>query len=58
LAIEEAGAQSVVLGGDYPVSSVELGMAFMQTELNALALEPAVKRAIERDNACRLLGVG
>ena len=57
LAIDEAGAQSVVLGGDYPVSSVELGMDYMQRELDALDLAPSVKRGIERDNALRLIGL-
>jgi predicted TIM-barrel fold metal-dependent hydrolase len=57
LALEEAGEQSIVLGGDYPVSSVELGMQYMQTELSALELGNDVKRAIERGNALRLLGM-
>ena len=57
LAIEEAGPQTVVLGGDYPVSSVDLGMAYMVREVRALELTTNMKRGIERDNAIRLLGL-
>jgi aminocarboxymuconate-semialdehyde decarboxylase len=57
LVIEEAGPQSIVLGGDYPVSSIELGMDYMTRELESLDLDPQVQRQIERDNALRLLGI-
>jgi predicted TIM-barrel fold metal-dependent hydrolase len=57
LVIEEVGAQSVVLGGDYPVSPVELGMDYMTAELDALDLDSDARRRIERDNALALLGL-
>jgi predicted TIM-barrel fold metal-dependent hydrolase len=56
LAVAEAGAQSIVLGGDYPVSPIELGPAYMMRELSATNLDGAVRRSIERDNALALLG--
>jgi predicted TIM-barrel fold metal-dependent hydrolase len=55
--LAEAGFQSVVLGGDYPVSSVELGMHYMTAELDALRLDSDARRRIERDNALALLGL-
>lgn len=55
LVLEEAGPQSVVLGGDYPVTAPELGMQYVQAELDALSLSTEVRRSIERDNALALL---
>jgi predicted TIM-barrel fold metal-dependent hydrolase len=57
LVLEEAGAESVVLGGDYPVTAPELGMRYVQAELDALHLSPEARRRIERDNALALLGL-
>ena len=57
LAIGEVGAQSIVLGGDYPVSPIELGPLYMTRELAALGLDEATRFAIERGNALRLLGL-
>ena len=56
LVLSEAGERSVVLGSDYPVTSPELGMDYVQAELDALALAPEVRQRIERDNALALLG--
>ena len=57
LVLEEAGARGVVLGGDYPVTAPDLGMHYVQAELDALELAPELRRNIERDNALRLLGL-
>jgi predicted TIM-barrel fold metal-dependent hydrolase len=57
LAIAEAGPHSIVLGGDYPVSPIELGPAYMMRELSAANLATGTRRLIERDNALRLLGL-
>jgi predicted TIM-barrel fold metal-dependent hydrolase len=46
-----------VLGGDYPVTAPDLGMHYVQAELDALDLSPEVRRKIERDNALDLLGL-
>jgi predicted TIM-barrel fold metal-dependent hydrolase len=54
--LEEAGAHTIVLGSDYPVTAPELGMQYVQTELDALGLAPEVRQKIERDNALALLG--
>jgi predicted TIM-barrel fold metal-dependent hydrolase len=56
LVLEEAGAHTIVLGSDYPVTAPELGMQYVQTELDALGLAPEVRQKIERDNALALLG--
>jgi predicted TIM-barrel fold metal-dependent hydrolase len=57
LVLEEAGTGGVVLGGDYPVTAPDLGMHYVQAELDALDLSPEVRRKIERDNALDLLGL-
>ena len=57
LVLDEVGSQSIVLGGDYPVTAPDLGMHYAQNELDALDLSPDVRRKIERDNALRLLGL-
>jgi predicted TIM-barrel fold metal-dependent hydrolase len=57
LVLAEAGANSIVLGGDYPVTAPELGMCYVQAELDALGLPTAVRQRIERDNALELLGL-
>jgi predicted TIM-barrel fold metal-dependent hydrolase len=57
LVLEEVGLQSIVLGGDYPVSPVELGMHYMTDELDALQLDDGARRKIERENALKLLGL-
>jgi predicted TIM-barrel fold metal-dependent hydrolase len=46
-----------VLGGDYPVTAPDLGMHYVQAELDALDLSAEVRRKIERDNALDLLGL-
>jgi aminocarboxymuconate-semialdehyde decarboxylase len=53
--MDEVGPQSVVLGGDYPVSPAELGIQYMVDELDALSLGPATRLRVERDNALALL---
>ena len=58
LVLSEAGPRSIVLGGDYPVTAPELGMNYVQQELNALQLPADVRRRIERDNALDLLKLG
>ena len=55
LVLEEAGERSIVLGSDYPVTDTELGMRYVQAELDALDLAPAARRRIECDNALELL---
>src|SRR5579864_1737776 len=55
LVLAEAGPRSIVLGGDYPVTAPELGMHFVQQELDALKLPPDIRRRIECDNALELL---
>ncbi len=55
LLLAEAGPRSIVLGGDYPVTAPELGMDYVQQELEALHLAADVRRRIERDNAFELL---
>jgi predicted TIM-barrel fold metal-dependent hydrolase len=55
LVLSEAGPNGVVLGGDYPVTAPELGMEYVQCELDALELSTEVRRKIERDNALALL---
>jgi predicted TIM-barrel fold metal-dependent hydrolase len=55
LVLAEAGSRSIVLGGDYPVTAPELGMHYVQQELDALHLPADVRRRIERDNALELL---
>jgi predicted TIM-barrel fold metal-dependent hydrolase len=45
----------VVLGSDYPVTAPDLGMRYVQAELDALDLSPELRRRIERDNALDLL---
>ena len=55
LVLEEAGATQLVLGGDYPVTAPDLGMYYVQSELDALDLSTEVRRKIERDNALDLL---
>jgi predicted TIM-barrel fold metal-dependent hydrolase len=57
LVLDEIGSQSIVLGGDYPVSPVEVGIRYMGWELDALDLDVATRRRIERDNALALLGL-
>lgn len=57
LVLEEAGSDSVVLGGDYPVTDPGLGMRYVQAELDALDLSTEVRRKIERENALALLGL-
>ena len=51
------GSNGVVLGSDYPVTAPDLGMEYVQSELDALDLSPEVRRKIERDNALTLLGL-
>jgi predicted TIM-barrel fold metal-dependent hydrolase len=58
LVLDEVGDSQIVLGGDYPVTPVELGMQYVQAELDALHLTAAVRRKIERDNALDLLKLG
>jgi predicted TIM-barrel fold metal-dependent hydrolase len=55
LVLEEAGPEAIVLGSDYPVTAPELGMDYVQAELDALDLAADVRRRIERDNALALL---
>ena len=55
LVLEEAGSTQLVLGGDYPVTAPDLGMYYVQSELDALDLSTEVRRKIERDNALDLL---
>jgi aminocarboxymuconate-semialdehyde decarboxylase len=55
LVLEEVGDSQIVLGGDYPVTSVELGMQYVQAELDAVELTESARRKIERDNAFTLL---
>jgi predicted TIM-barrel fold metal-dependent hydrolase len=57
LVLEEAGAETVVLGGDYPVTAPDLGMQYVLAELEALNLSADVRREIERDNALSLFGL-
>lgn len=57
LVLEEAGAGSIVLGGDYPVSPLELGMNYMIDQLDALNVDGEVRQRIERDNALAFLGL-
>lgn len=57
LVLEEAGADSILLGGDYPVSPLELGMEYMIDQLGALKAGPEVRQQIERDNALAFLGL-
>ncbi len=56
LVMREAGAHTIVLGGDYPFTEPELGMEYTLAELDALELAPDVRRMIERDNALAFLG--
>jgi hypothetical protein len=42
LVLEEVGPRGVVLGGDYPVTAPELGMHYVQAELDTLDLSPEV----------------
>jgi predicted TIM-barrel fold metal-dependent hydrolase len=56
LVLEEAGPRSIVLGSDYPVSAPDLGMDYVQSELDALNLPSETRRRIERENAFDLLG--
>jgi len=56
LVLEEAGPRSIVLGSDYPVSAPDLGMEYVQAELDALDLPSETRRRIERENAFDLLG--
>jgi aminocarboxymuconate-semialdehyde decarboxylase len=57
LVLDEVGDNQIVLGGDYPVTSIELGMQYVQAELDALRLPAAVRCKIERDNARALLNL-
>ena len=57
LVLEELGARNVVLGSDYPVTAPELGMDYVQAELDALDLSTDTRQRIERDNALELLGL-
>ena len=56
LVMREAGAHTIVLGGDYPFTEPELGMDYTRAELDALHLSAEVRRQIERDNALAFLG--
>lgn len=56
LVLDVAGEDTIVLGGDYPLTLPEDGVLHNIRELDALGVTDSVKAKIERGNARRLLG--
>ncbi len=56
-ALECMTADRIVLGGDYPVSPPECGLAYTLGQLDRVELSPVDRAKIEHDNAARLLGL-
>lgn len=56
LVMELVGDQTIVLGGDYPLTPPEDGVLHVMAELEELGVSAETKRRIERENALALLG--
>jgi predicted TIM-barrel fold metal-dependent hydrolase len=50
-------ADRIVLGGDFPVSPPDVGLAYTLGQLDRLPLSPEDRAKIERENAARLLNL-
>jgi predicted TIM-barrel fold metal-dependent hydrolase len=55
LVLDLLGDETIVLGGDFPITPTEDGVPYAMAELAALDVPESTRRKIERENAERLL---
>ena len=56
LVMEMLGDDVIVLGGDFPITPPEDGVAHIMGELAAMGVSDSARQKIERENAQHLLG--
>ena len=56
LVLDLIGDESIVLGGDFPITPIDDGVPYAMFELAALGVPESTTRRVERENAEHLLG--